>query len=189
MSKLSLYADSLPPDAKTRYMDKIESIGGLDPFSSDFVGEKSDVVPPVSGCDLVSYLLLQTSFITSKQFKAHKSLEAYNQFVSGWVKDILQTHIVSVDIPPLLSFSSLSTAFDFAATPGTLHFLFAFCSRLVAARRLFEYLRSRSMSLLLGLFLHIPGRFSEGSQSGTNSLYSDCAGLPLMKGREHIRAL
>ena len=114
--------------------------GGLDPFSSDFVGEKSDVVPPVSGCDLVSYLVLQTSFITSKQFKAHKFLEAYNQFVSGWVKDILQTHIVSVDIPPLLSFSSLSTAFDFAATPGTLHFLFAFCSRLVAARRLFEYL-------------------------------------------------
>ena len=47
MSKLSLYADSLPPDAKTRCMDKIESIGGLDPFSSDFVGEKSDVVPPV----------------------------------------------------------------------------------------------------------------------------------------------
>ena len=136
-------------------MDKIESIGGLDPFSSDFVGEKSDVVPPVSGCDLVSYLASQTSFITSKQFKAHKSLEAYNQFVSGWVKDI-QTHIVSVDIPPLLSFSSLSTAFDFAATPGTLHFLFAFCSLLVAARRLFEYLRSRSMLLLLGLFLHIP---------------------------------
>ena len=34
MSKLSFYADSLPPDAKTRY---IESIGGLDPFSSDFV--------------------------------------------------------------------------------------------------------------------------------------------------------
>ena len=81
MSKLSLYADSLPPDAKTRYKDKIESIGGLDPFSSDFVGEKSDVVPPVSGCDLVSYLVLQTSFITSKQFKAHKSLEAYNQLL------------------------------------------------------------------------------------------------------------
>ena len=85
--KMSLYADSLPPDVKTRYMDKIKSIDGLDPFSSDFVGEKSDVVglPPVSGCDLVSYLVLQTSFITSTQFKAHKSLEAYNQFVSGWM--------------------------------------------------------------------------------------------------------
>ena len=27
MSKLSLYADSLPPDAKARYLDRIESIG------------------------------------------------------------------------------------------------------------------------------------------------------------------
>ena len=38
-------------DAKARYLDKIESIGGLnggpDPFSSDFVGDKSDVVPLV----------------------------------------------------------------------------------------------------------------------------------------------
>ena len=62
MTKLSLYADSLPPDAKGRYLDRIESIGGLDPFSSDF--------------DLISYLVLQTSFITSKQFKTYKSLEA-----------------------------------------------------------------------------------------------------------------
>ena len=44
MSKLSLYADNLPPDAKARYLGKIESIGGLDPYSSDFVGQKSDVV-------------------------------------------------------------------------------------------------------------------------------------------------
>lgn len=33
-------------------------------------------------------LVLQTSFLTSKQFKARKGLEAYNQFVSGWVKEI-----------------------------------------------------------------------------------------------------
>ena len=26
-------------------------------------GDKSDVVPPVSACDLISYLVLQTSFI------------------------------------------------------------------------------------------------------------------------------
>ena len=44
--------------------------------------------PPLDASDLVSYLVLQTNFITSKQFKAHKSLEAYNQFVSGWVKDV-----------------------------------------------------------------------------------------------------
>ena len=43
--------------------------------------------------------------------------------------------------------------------------------------------------LFFFFFLHTPVRFSEGSQSGTNSLYSGCAGLPLVKGREHIRAL
>ena len=56
MSKLSLYADSLSPDAKARYLDRIESIGGPDLFSFDFVGgksDKSDVVPPVSACDLI----------------------------------------------------------------------------------------------------------------------------------------
>ena len=45
------------------------------------------------------------------------------------------------------------------------------------------------MSLLLFFFLHTPLRFSEGNQSGSHSLYSDCAGLPLKKCREHIRAL
>ena len=39
--------------------------------------------------DLVSYLVLQTSFVTPQHFKAHKSLEANNQFVcGGWVKDV-----------------------------------------------------------------------------------------------------
>ena len=61
MSKLSLYAHSLPPDAKARYLDRIESIGGPDPFSSDFVGDKSDVVPPVSACDFISYLHCSTA--------------------------------------------------------------------------------------------------------------------------------
>ena len=42
----------------------------------------------MEACDLVSYLVLQTSFITSAQFKARKGLEAYNQFVSGWIKEV-----------------------------------------------------------------------------------------------------
>ena len=43
---------------------------------------------PVDSFDLVSYLVLKTSYMTSEQFKARKSLEAYNQFVSGWIKDV-----------------------------------------------------------------------------------------------------
>ena len=60
---------------------KLELIGGIDPFSSP-LGE------PVESCDLVVYLVLQTSFLTTKQFKARKSLEAYNQFVCGWIKEV-----------------------------------------------------------------------------------------------------
>ena len=45
-------------------------------------------VVPVDSCDLVSYLVLQTSCMTIEQFKARKGLEAYTQFVSGWIKDI-----------------------------------------------------------------------------------------------------
>ena len=44
----------------------------------------------MEACDLVSYLVLKTSFITSAQFKACKGLEAYNQFVSGWIKEVIQ---------------------------------------------------------------------------------------------------
>ena len=60
----------------------------MDPFVKLVAGEITDCVPPVEACDLVSYLVLQTSFITSAQFKACKGLEAYNQFMSGWIKEV-----------------------------------------------------------------------------------------------------
>lgn len=81
------YFEGLPEDAKARYQSKLGLIGGLDPFSAS-LGEPTDAVPPVEACDLVAYLVLQTSFLTNKQFKARKSLEAYNQFVSGWIKEV-----------------------------------------------------------------------------------------------------
>ena len=44
--------------------------------------------PPVDASDIISYLVLQTSFITTQQFNAWESLELYNQFTSGWVKEV-----------------------------------------------------------------------------------------------------
>jgi hypothetical protein len=84
---LSVYAKNLPEAAKKRYEEKISVINGLDPFGSS-PGEAVPAAPPVDASDLVAYLVLQTNFITTQQFKAHKSLEAYNQFVCGWVKDV-----------------------------------------------------------------------------------------------------
>lgn len=85
---VSSYFDGLSTEAKSRYKQKISCIGGVDPFVGAVVGESTSDVIPVDACDLVSYLVLQTSFITSEQFKARKGLQAYNQFVCGWVKDV-----------------------------------------------------------------------------------------------------
>ena len=87
MQRLSEYANNLPSDAKARYVEKLDFIGGIDPFQTANVGELDDHLPDVDASDLVSYLVLQTSFVTAKQFKARKGLEAY-QFISGWVKDV-----------------------------------------------------------------------------------------------------
>ena len=89
VSKLSSYAEKLPLEAKQRYLNKLQLIGGVDPLcisAKDY--PESACLPPVEAGDLVSYLVLQTSYITAKQFKAHKSLEAYNQSTSGWVRDV-----------------------------------------------------------------------------------------------------
>ena len=87
MKNLSVYTESLSEEAKTCYKEKLNIIDGFDPFTGT-AGELADRLPPVEAADIVSYLVLQTSFITAKQFKARKSLEAYNQFVSGWVKEV-----------------------------------------------------------------------------------------------------
>ena len=88
MQQLSAYAEDLPSDAKAWNREKLEVIGGYDPFLSGRIGELVDRLPDVEPSDLVSYLVLQTSFILAKQYKARKGLEAYNQFVCGWVKDV-----------------------------------------------------------------------------------------------------
>jgi len=86
-SRLSEYAEALSTEAKKRYKEKLSIIGGDDPFLRD-VGVLSERFPPVEQVDTVSFLVLRTSFVTEKQLKARKGLEAYNQFVSGWVKDV-----------------------------------------------------------------------------------------------------
>ena len=86
---MSCYAQKLPLEAKQRYLQKLQLIGGIDPFCiSTKTHKESPTPPPFTSADLVSYLVLQTSYISAKQFKAYKSLEAYNQFTSGWIKNV-----------------------------------------------------------------------------------------------------
>ena len=45
-------------------------------------------MPPIEQSDLFGYLVPQTSYYTKDQFKNYKSLEAYNQVVSGFVASV-----------------------------------------------------------------------------------------------------
>ena len=94
---LSKYAVSLKDDVKQRYGEKIAK-RGIDPV---IIPEELDpeCLPPIEQSDLFSFLVLKTSYYTNEQFKNYKSLEAYNQVVSGFVasvrgKLVSQEHVV-----------------------------------------------------------------------------------------------
>ena len=95
-SQLSCYAEALEKQVKAQYKDKISLINGVYTFRKVTEGEPLDGFPwPVEDCDLVSYLVLQTSFITLAQLKARKGLEAYNQFVCCWIKEVSTSREIS----------------------------------------------------------------------------------------------
>ena len=84
MPQFSLYFEGLSEEAKTRYKEKILLINWNDPFGKVVGGEPFSGVVPVDACDLVSYLVLQTSFMTSEQFKARRGWKRIiSLFVDG----------------------------------------------------------------------------------------------------------
>ena len=90
---LSDYAKKLDPHVRTRYLEKIAAIG-IDPVLIEGKQFEPDCLPPVESTDLLFYLVLETSFYTHQQFKAFRSLESYNQTVSGWIASV-EGHIIS----------------------------------------------------------------------------------------------
>jgi hypothetical protein len=75
------------PDVAERYQEKISKINGIVPFSvkDSELTYKPETFPPVANMDIVSYLVLTTSFYTSCQMKAYKSLNAFKSFQAGFV--------------------------------------------------------------------------------------------------------
>ena len=83
--------EKLLPEARARYIDKIAAVKGMDPYEigAKEWGKSADLLPPLTYPDLVNYLVFGVSAYTMQQFKAFKSLEAHQQFVNGWVHDLL----------------------------------------------------------------------------------------------------
>ena len=84
---LSSYAKNLESHVQERYLLYLKKISvvGVDPVAIPSEQFSSECLPPIEVSDLLSYLVLETSYYTNQQFKAFKSLEAYNQMVSGFV--------------------------------------------------------------------------------------------------------
>ena len=55
----------------------------------------SECLSPMEVSDLLSNLVLETSYCENKQFKAFRSLEAFNQMVSCFVTSIQGAEIVN----------------------------------------------------------------------------------------------
>ena len=73
-----------------RYLDNI-SVIGIDPVLIVLIpGKNSDpeCLLPVEAADLLSYLVLDTSYYTNSQLKAFRSLNAYNQMISGFITSV-----------------------------------------------------------------------------------------------------
>ena len=84
----SKYALKLVGDDRKRYLDKISGISNVDPFAISSSVLSPDTLPPIEPPDLYNYLVFGTSAYTSDQFKSYRSLEAYNQCYSGWIKEL-----------------------------------------------------------------------------------------------------
>ena len=62
----------------------------VDPYvlQKEAFTENIDCFPKVTYPHIVNYFLFAPSPLTKEQLKAYKSLESYNQFASGWMKDV-----------------------------------------------------------------------------------------------------
>ena len=84
---------TVPSDiqGRARYAEKVRVVGDLDPYKIRDKDWNSDlnVLPDITYIDLVNYLIFHPSpFCELKDFENYKSMEAYDRFVSGWVRDV-----------------------------------------------------------------------------------------------------
>ncbi|WAR18836.1 hypothetical protein MAR_000674 [Mya arenaria] len=83
-----LYRDGLDALEKNRYVDKLTVIHGQDPYDIVLWSTDENVLPAVTYIDIINYLIFNSSPYTREELRCYKGLDAYNQFVSGFVSDV-----------------------------------------------------------------------------------------------------
>ena len=78
-------------DSKRRYSEKLALLDGADPYELPKAIWKDDVDlwPATAYIHVGMYLLFSPSPYTQEDLLNYKSLECYQRFTSGWVRDIL----------------------------------------------------------------------------------------------------
>ena len=83
------YVESLTKEVCDSYITKLKKlIISKCPFEDKEFVDEPITWPVVEYGDIYSYFVCTTSHYTNENMKAYKSLEAYNYFASGWVRDI-----------------------------------------------------------------------------------------------------
>ena len=77
--------------SKARYREKIELAGGFDPYeiSKGDWCDDVDLWPAITHVHACMYLILTPSPYTDKDMLNYKSLDSYQNFTKGWVKQVL----------------------------------------------------------------------------------------------------
>ena len=84
------YFNKLDPPTQKRYKEKLEIIGNIDPYSASdsHFSVKIGNFPSICYPDIANYLVFSPRPFSADDMKAYKSLEAYNQVIEGWVRDV-----------------------------------------------------------------------------------------------------
>ena len=90
------YKSTLDSASLKRYNEKLSLIENLDPYEIEKNHWKNDpkILPHIEYPDIVNYCVYSKSAYTLDQLKSYKSLDSYNQFISGWVSQ-LQSFVAS----------------------------------------------------------------------------------------------
>ena len=94
----SKYYSELSKEPRKRYDEKIDLLGGVDPyFRIDVKSTVSSAVewmdwPDVTHGNISNYLILTPGY-TFEQLMTYRSLDGYNFFINGWVTNVVVTHL------------------------------------------------------------------------------------------------
>ncbi len=75
-------------DARKRYQEKLDIIGGLDPYETDRIEWRDDIDmwPSITRVHIGMFLLVMPSTYTGEELVNYKSVDCYIKFLVGWVR-------------------------------------------------------------------------------------------------------